>query len=194
MPSRSRVLAMMPFVALLSLTACGADPGASGGAADEGPIGTSQSDLISPVIPIHFPLCEADLTVWAQTAQDGWPGFTVKNQGCNNAGAFRIAVLAGSSSYSISVGGLAAGASQWFGVDFDFDCNQVVGVIVDVASVVPESDENNNAITFACPCYAAPYTCAYCNDGACRCGWNTAANLCSSDGGDDPAYGCNQEG
>lgn len=37
------------------------------------------------------------------------------------------------------------------------------------------------------------YTCAFCNDGTCQCGYGTSASLCSARGGVNPSIGCIQQ-
>src|SRR3954471_24167795 len=105
MTSYSRFGAGLMLIALLSTSAAcsGADPSAPEGDATEGPIGTSESELNLGGKKLYAP----ELSV-AYEELNGQPGFRFSNWGFADAGAFRIAVLAGGSSYSIMLPGLPA--------------------------------------------------------------------------------------
>jgi hypothetical protein len=96
---------------------------------------------------------KADLSVKFDGAVNGHLRITVKNSGATSANNFRIAVLAGADSYSITNVTVGAGQSKQFALsDTIFECGRPIAILVDVDHQVDESVENNNGTGFNSPC------------------------------------------
>jgi hypothetical protein len=74
-------------------------------------------------------------------------GFRVYNVSDYAAGAFHIAVWAGQNSHGIDVAGIPAHGSVWYPVQAE-GCGSPVTVILNTFNALPESNYNNNALTF----------------------------------------------
>jgi hypothetical protein len=120
----------------------------------------------SDLIIIHF--FQPDLTVVEDDRDQllwdpgiGWywgsaRGFTIKNIGTLDESTFHVAVLQGADSYGFDVGGLKAGASQYFQITkpsyLGPACGTNAVILVNPFNAAPESNYSNNSTTVAGLC------------------------------------------